>query len=48
MVTNTVPIPPADRTPKVTVLSVAPLLGEAIARIHYEQSISSLFDGVPG
>ena len=33
MVTNTVPIPPADRTPKVTVLSVAPLLGEAIARL---------------
>ena len=33
---------------KITVLSVAPLLGEAIRRIHYEQSISSLFDGLSG
>jgi len=33
---------------KLTVLSVAPLLGEAIRRIHYEQSVSSLFDGVTG
>jgi ribose-phosphate pyrophosphokinase len=33
---------------KITVLSVASLFGEAIRRIHYEQSISSLFDGVPG
>ncbi|MBI4003995.1 MAG: ribose-phosphate pyrophosphokinase [Candidatus Omnitrophica bacterium] len=48
IVTNTVPIPPASRQPKITVLSVASLLGEAIQRIHYERSISSLFDGVPG
>jgi ribose-phosphate pyrophosphokinase len=48
IVTNTVPIPPASRHSKITALSVASLLGEAIQRIHYEQSISSLFDGVPG
>ena len=48
IVTNTVPIPKERRHPKITVLSVAPLLGEAIQRIHFEQSISSLFDGIPG
>ena len=48
MVTDTIPLSREQRHPKVTVLSVAPLLGEAIQRIHYEESISSLFDGVPG
>jgi len=48
ILTNTVPIPSAKRHPKMTVLSVAPLLAEAIQRIHYERSISSLFDGMPG
>ncbi len=38
----------ARQSGKITVLSVAPLFSEAIRRIHYEQSISSLFDGVPG
>ena len=46
IVTDTVPVPKASRT-TITVLSVASLLGEAIRRIHYEQSISSLFDGIP-
>ena len=48
IVTDTIPLPPQRRHRKVTVLSVAPLLGEAIHRIHYEESISSLFDGLPG
>ncbi|MDP3703725.1 MAG: ribose-phosphate pyrophosphokinase [Candidatus Omnitrophota bacterium] len=48
IVTNTIPLPGSNRHPKITVLSVAALLGEAIQRIHYEQSISTLFDGVPG
>ncbi len=50
MVTDTVPLTSqrAGRTGKITVLSVAPLLGEAIRRIHEERSISSLFDGITG
>ena len=48
MVTDTIPLNTSKRYPKITVLSVAPLLSEAIQRIHYEQSISSLFDGMPG
>jgi len=48
IVTDTIPIPKAKRHRKIVVLSVAPLFGDAIRRIHYEQSISSLFDGLPG
>ena len=47
IVTNTVPLDRAQRQQKITVLSVAPLLSEAIRRIHYELSISVLFDGMP-
>ena len=48
IVTNTIPISAEKRHPKITALSVASLLAEAIQRIHYELSISSLFDGMPG
>jgi len=44
IVTNTIPLPSEKRTPKITVLSVAPLLGEAIIRIFGELSVSKLFD----
>jgi ribose-phosphate pyrophosphokinase len=43
VVTNTVPVPPAKQIDKIRVLSVAPLFGEAIKRIHSGESISSLF-----
>jgi ribose-phosphate pyrophosphokinase len=43
VVTNTIPLREEQRIPKITVLSVAPLLGEAIRRIHMETSVSSLF-----
>jgi ribose-phosphate pyrophosphokinase len=43
VVTNSIPVSPAKRAARVTVLSVAPLLGEAIRRIHDEESVSTLF-----
>jgi ribose-phosphate pyrophosphokinase len=43
IVTNSIPITPDKRLPTMTVLTVAPLLGEAIRRIHDEESISTLF-----
>ncbi len=42
--TDTVPLPADRRLPNMTVLSVAPLLAEAIHRIHVGKSVSSLFD----
>jgi ribose-phosphate pyrophosphokinase len=42
--TDTVPIPPDKRLPNMKVLSVAPLLAEAIRRIHVGESVSDLFD----
>jgi ribose-phosphate pyrophosphokinase len=44
--TNTVPLTPEKHLPNMTVLSIAPLLAEAIRRIHNGESVSSLF--VPG
>jgi ribose-phosphate pyrophosphokinase len=44
IVTNTIPHDPEVATKKMQVLSVAPLLGEAIIRIHEEISISKLFE----
>ena len=41
--TDTVPIPPEKRLPTMRVLSVAPLLAEAIRRIHGGESVSVLF-----
>jgi len=44
VVTNTIPLNGKEQAcPKLRVLSVAPLLGEAITRIHEEESVSSLF-----
>ncbi|MDT0415523.1 MULTISPECIES: ribose-phosphate pyrophosphokinase [unclassified Streptomyces] len=44
--TNSVPVPEAERTEKLTVLSVAPALAEAVRRIHNGESVSALFDGL--
>jgi ribose-phosphate pyrophosphokinase len=44
--TNTVPVPAteANGTDKLTVLSIAPALAEAMRRIHNGESVSALFD----
>ncbi|MEL7568401.1 MAG: ribose-phosphate pyrophosphokinase [Dehalobacterium sp.] len=46
LITNTIPHSPPKRetASKIKVLSVAPLLGEAIIRIHEDLSVSRLFD----
>ena len=44
IVTNTIPVKVPGESPRVTVLSVAPLLGEAIVRIHEDLSVSKLFE----
>jgi ribose-phosphate pyrophosphokinase len=43
VVTNSIPVGDDKRAARVTVLSVASLLGEAIRRIHDEESVSTLF-----
>ncbi|MBU4272421.1 MAG: ribose-phosphate pyrophosphokinase [Planctomycetes bacterium] len=43
VLTDTIPMPFEKQMPKLTVLSVAPLLGEAIKRIHRNESVSKLF-----
>ena len=43
-VTNSIPLTKEKKHEKIKVLSIAPLLGEAIKRIHNEESVSSLFN----
>jgi len=43
VVTNTIPLSEGRHSKKLSVLSVAPLLGEAISRIHKDESVSRLF-----
>lgn len=43
VITNTIPLPPEKTISKIKILSVAPLLGEAIIRIHEDLSVSKLF-----
>lgn len=44
VITNTIPLPQDKDTHKIKVISVAPLLGETIRRIHRGESVSSLFN----
>ncbi|MFH1652076.1 MAG: ribose-phosphate pyrophosphokinase [Chloroflexota bacterium] len=44
VVTNTVPVNGKKKLDKLTVLSMAPLLGEAIRRIHTGSSIGAMFE----
>ena len=43
IITNSIALAPDKALPKIQVLSVAPLLAEAIRRIHDEESVSGLF-----
>ena len=43
VVTDTVPIPSNKMNKKIKIISIAPLLGEAIRRIHEGQSVGQLF-----
>jgi len=43
IVSNSIPLPPDKQGPPITVLSVAPLLAEAIMRVHENRSVSELF-----
>ena len=44
VVTDTVPVKDEKKSDKITVLPIAPLLGEAIRRIHTGKSIGALFE----
>ncbi|MCJ7710252.1 MAG: ribose-phosphate pyrophosphokinase [Chloroflexi bacterium] len=43
VITDTIPLALERRIPKIKVLSVAPLIGEAIRRIHRGESVGALF-----
>jgi len=45
VVTNTLPIAKESRFDKLTILSIAPLLGRAITEVFSDGSVTSLFDG---
>jgi ribose-phosphate pyrophosphokinase len=44
VVTNTIELPEAKMISKITSLSIAPLMVEAIERIHNEKAVSPLFE----
>ncbi|TDD12682.1 ribose-phosphate diphosphokinase [Nonomuraea diastatica] len=45
IVTNTLPLSPANRFDKLTVLTIAPLIARAITEIFKDGSVTSLFEG---
>lgn len=44
VITNSIYLPEDKQIDKITTISVAPLLAEAVSRIHNEESVSTLFD----
>ena len=43
ILTDSIPLPPAKRIAKIKTFSIAPLIGEAIRRIHRGESVGALF-----
>jgi ribose-phosphate pyrophosphokinase len=44
VVTDSIPLTPEKHLPRIKVLSIAPLLADAIKRIHFNESVSKLFE----
>lgn len=44
VLTDSIPIPPNKQLPNIKILSVATLLADAIKRIHFNESVSKLFE----
>ncbi|NLJ78345.1 MAG: ribose-phosphate pyrophosphokinase [Tissierellia bacterium] len=44
IITNTIPLFEGEQSSKIETVSVAPIFAEAIKRIHYNESVSMLFD----
>jgi ribose-phosphate pyrophosphokinase len=43
IITDSIPLTPGRTLPNITVLSIASLLGQAIKRIHRNESVSMMF-----
>jgi len=43
ILTDSIPLPPAKRISKIKTFSIAPLIGEAVRRIHRGESVGALF-----
>ena len=48
VITNSIPLRPDQAIPQIEILTVAPLLAEAIKRIHHDQSVSAMFGSGSG
>ena len=44
VITDSIPLTPEKHLPRIKVLSIAPLLADAIKRIHFNESVSRLFE----